>query len=102
MSPSAFAYAGVLSSLSLSGIYILGDEERRNKIYSLTWDTALKRGMTICILAVACVLIMYGDAQTRQAAERGLIAFLIALLAEAHMTFAPFWLILAVSFIIAS
>lgn len=97
-----FAYAGILSSLFVSGMYVLGDGDRRSRVYYLTWDSFSKRAMTVSIFAVACALIVWGDARTKLAAEKGLIAFLIALLAEAHMTFAPFWIIMAVSFIIAS
>ena len=98
----AWAYAAVTASIATSAVAIAGDEERRGAVYKLLWDDGFKRAMTLVICTAATLLLTFGDTRTRRAAEKALVAFFIAVLAEAHMSFAPFFLVLAVSFLLAT
>lgn len=97
---SAWAYAVVVGSVAASAAFIVGDAARRDAVYTLLWDGAFERAMTLVIGVLAALLLTLGDAPLRRAAEKGLTAFFIAICAEAHFSFTPFFLVLAVSFLI--
>ena len=98
---SALVYTAAGAALAISGGIVLCKKEKRDSVYRILWDDNLKRLFTLLTLAAATLMLVFGSDKVRTAAEKGLVAFLIVILAEAKLTFAPFWLILAVSFLIA-